>query len=210
MKKIFIFLSYCLLLLLPSVYANIFKTKNTKPQSIPVSSIQNFNSNPVIVKNLISTALTLTKKNLTYTFGSADPKRRGMDCSGIIYYLLRSLGVKNVPRQSDEQYNWVAKYGHFHKVNHADFNSYAFKDLKPGDLIFWSGTYVTKRSSSVSHVMLYLGKDKENRPIMFGSSNGRTYKGRAIWGVSVFDFILPSANSHSHFLGYGCIPTLTC
>jgi hypothetical protein len=45
---------------------------------------------------------------------------------------------------------------------------------------------------------------------MFGSSNGRTYQGKKMWGVSVFDFQLPDPKEKHKFIGYGCIPKLTC
>lgn len=210
MQKFFVLFSLCLPLIITSnLYANTLPP-NATPQSIPVSSIKNFDSNPSIVKELIITALSLTTKKLTYLYGSANPKMGGMDCSGTIYYLLNSLGVKKVPRQSDQQYDWVSQQGHLYKVNTTDLNSSQFNNLKPGDLLFWSGTYAIKRTSPVTHVMLYVGKNQQGHPIMFGASNGRSYNGRSIWGVSIFDFTLPDANSPSHFLGYGCIPTLTC
>lgn len=56
--------------------------------------------------------------------------------------------------------------------------------------------------------MLYLGKNIEGQPLMMGASNGRSYKGKKIYGVSVFDFQLP--DNKSKFLGYSCIPTLNC
>jgi hypothetical protein len=58
--------------------------------------------------------------------------------------------------------------------------------------------------------MLYLGRDKNNQPLMFGASDGRTYRGEMKWGVTVFDFELPSENSPIRFLGYGCIPNFNC
>lgn len=42
---------------------------------------------------------------------------------------------------------------------------------------------------------------------MIGASNGRTYKGRKIDGVSVFDFKVLDRDSRGHFLGYGCVPS---
>ena len=45
---------------------------------------------------------------------------------------------------------------------------------------------------------------------MFGASDGRTYQGEKMWGVSVFDFKLPDGKNGSRFVGYGCIPGLTC
>lgn len=180
------------------------------PSSIPTTNLQGFNEYPKDVQNLITRALNLTKQNLDYKFGSADPKNGGMDCSGTIYYLLQSLDQKDVPRQSDQIYFWVKKRGKFHPVKSRTFSSKEFQQLKPGDLLFWTGTYPVKRKSPISHVMLYLGKNKQGKHLMFGASNGRTYKNKQIWGVSVFDFNLPSAKSKSRFIGYSCIPGVTC
>lgn len=152
----------------------------------------------------------MTQKKLTYQYGSADPKNGGMDCSGTIYYLLQQYGQKNVPRQSDEMYAWVMTHGKFYSVKDNTFDSPDFAHLQPGDLLFWTGTYEIKRALPVTHVMLYLGKNQNNQPLMFGASDGRTYQGKKIWGVSVFDFLLPAKNSKSRFIGYSCIPEVTC
>lgn len=179
-------------------------------QAIPITQIVNYDNYPQAVKNIIAKALILSQKNLTYLYGSADPKNAGMDCSGTMYYLLTSMGIKSVPRQSSDIYLWVLKNGHFHATNTLDFNSPEFNNLKPGDLLFWSGTYAIKRDPPITHVMLYLGKNMQGEPLMFGASNGRTYQGKKMWGVSVFDFKLPDGKSSSKFEGYSCIPELTC
>lgn len=95
-----------------------------------------------------------------------------------------------------------------HVVDQQKVTSTKFMDLKPGDLLFWSGTYSTK--NYISHVMMYLGKNSSNQPLMFGASDGRTYLGKKMWGVSVFDFKLPFGKTNAKFVGYSCIPNLTC
>ena len=66
--------------------------------------------------------------------------------------------------------------------------------LRPGDLLFWTGTYSADRDPPVTHTMIYLGKRKrDGKQVMFGASDGRTYDGRKIWGVSVYDFSIPKA-----------------
>lgn len=179
-------------------------------QPIPISQLTNYSTYPPAVKNLILEALHLTQMNLTYLYDSSDPKNKGMDCSGTIYYLLTQEKLHNVPRQSDELFNWVEKFGKLYRVSSNHFDSPEFSNLKPGDLLFWSGTYNTHRTSPISHVMLYLGKNKSGDRLMFGSSDGRTYQGKRMWGVSVFDFKLPNGKDSSRFIGYGCIPQLTC
>lgn len=208
MKKFLLFLlTYTLIANVSIAETN---SHNAVTKSISTSELKDFNRNSPQVQKLISQALKLTTQHLTYTYGSADPKNGGMDCSGTIYYLLKNSAVKNVPRASDGMYLWVAKQGHLHAVTKNDFDSAQFSQLKPGDLLFWSGTYKVKRAIPVTHVMLYLGKNKQDQPLMFGSSNGRTYQRKSMWGVSVFDFQLPNNKSSSHFLGYSCIPNLIC
>lgn len=173
---------------------------------IPIAELENYSNYSSEVKQLITKALSLTQKNLTYLYGSADPKNGGMDCSGTIYFLLQSATSKEIPRQSDEMFVWLEKAGKLKKAQH-NFN---VNEMKPGDLLFWSGTYNVKRNPPITHVMLYLGKNSKNQPLMFGASDGRTYQGKKMWGVSVFDFLLPKADSKNKFEGYGCIPDLTC
>ncbi len=169
-----------------------------------------FSRNSRDVKNLINEALNLNDQHLSYKFGSTDPANNGMDCSGTISYLLKQFSINDVPRQADEIYQWAWKKGEFTAVNSRHFGSFEFSKLKPGDLLFWSGTYPVKRDPAITHVMLYLGRDKQNRPLMFGANSGGTYRGKPQRGVSVFEFNMPSPNSKVRFLGYACIPHLTC
>lgn len=171
--------------------------------------LKEYDAQPPRVQKLISRASILPALGLTYTYGSADPDRGGMDCSGTIYYLLRSQGFREVPRASPGQYLWTRDAGGFHAVTSRKMESPEFAELLPGDLLFWSGTYAIEREVPVTHVMLYLGTEKKTKKrVMFGASNGRSYRGKARWGVSVFDFKMPRAGSKAVFLGYGRIPGL--
>lgn len=177
--------------------------------SIEVEDIQNFEHYAPQIQQLIRKSLALTKLNLTYTFGSADPKKGGMDCSGTIYYVLHDFGFKGVPRQSNEIAGWVKDKTLLHRVQKADTLSHPeFSALQPGDLLFWSGTYEAgPREIPVTHVMLYLGKlKKSGKHVVFGASDGRAYQGKRRTGVSVFDFSLPTSTSSASFYGFGMIP----
>lgn len=177
--------------------------------SVNSSEIAGFATYPPAVKNLLESALTLTRQNLGYKFGSADPAQGGMDCSGAIFHLLQQAGVKNPPRSSDKQYVWVRKAGTFRAVLSRKMTSFELEELHPGDLLFWSGTYTAKREIPVTHTMIYLGKAKrDGRRLMVGASDGRSYRGKKCYGVSVFDFVLPAAESPSRFVGYAKIPGL--
>ena len=187
-------------------------TSNQYPESIATTELPAFFSYPPKVQHPINLLLSLARQGLNYQYGSSDPKADGMDCSGTMYYALRQMGITDVPRSSDLQYEWVTKHGHFYAVpkSTTSIDAIEFAHLRPGDLLFWSGTYKIERSINVTHVMMYLGKNQTGQPLMSGASNGRTYKGRKFYGVSVFDFKVPDKDSHGHFLGYGCVPNLNC
>lgn len=177
--------------------------------SIEEQDIQGFEHYAPQIQELIRKCLGLTKQNLTYNFGSADPKNGGMDCSGTIYFVLHDFGFKGVPRQSNEMADWVEDKTLLYRVHDADSLSHGeFTSLQPGNLLFWSGTYdAGPRKTPVTHVMLYLGKLKSNgKHIVFGASDGRAYQGKRRSGVSVFDFSLPKSTSTAKFYGYGMIP----
>jgi len=177
--------------------------------------IADYDGYPPKVRQILDAGLTLTKQNLGYTYGSADPKNGGMDCSGFIYYVLQQNGLPGVPRDSSQQYVWVRKAGDFKAVLSRKEDSFELDDLKPGDLLFWRGTYNIDRDPPITHTMIYLGREKRTkRRVMIGSSDGRTYDGKQRWGVSVFDFKLPpppksgDAKISPVFVGYGRIPGL--
>ncbi len=207
-KKYFIFLLGVFFIVLNTFAENLSTQAIT--QTIPIDQIKNFEKYPANVKTLIAKALKLTTENLTYTYGSNSPAKGGMDCSGTINYLLSSLGLKDVPRQANEIYRWMWNQHKFYAVNSHSFQSFEFGQLKPGDLLFWSGTYNVQLDPPITHVMLYIGKNLQGEPLMFGSSDGRTYKNKSMRGVSVFDFKLPDPQASARFLGYSCIPALTC
>jgi peptidoglycan DL-endopeptidase CwlO len=168
------------------------------------------------VRQVLNAGLALTKQNLGYAYGSANPADGGMDCSGFIYYVLQQNGFPDVPRDSSQQYVWVRKAGNFKAVLSRKEDSFELNDLKPGDLLFWRGTYNIDRDPPITHTMIYLGREKRtNKRVMVGSSDGRTYDGKQCWGVSVFDFKMPpppksgDAKISPVFVGYGRIPGLS-
>ena len=183
--------------------------------SLSPDQIANYDNDPLKVRQILDAGLALTKENLGYTYGSADPANGGMDCSGFVYYVLKQNGFPDVPRDSSQQYVWVRKGGNFKAVVSRKEDSFELDDLKPGDLLFWSGTYNIDRDPPITHSMIYLGREKRtNKRVMIGSSDGRTYDGKQRWGVSVFDFKMPpppksgDAKISPSFVGYGRIPGL--
>jgi len=136
-----------------------------------------------------------------------------MDCSGFVYYVLRETGMKDVPRDAREQYIWVRKAGKFQAVLGHSPDTFELDALKPGDLLFWAGTYNIDRDPGITHVMIYLGREKAtNQRIMVGSSDGRTYRNQSRFGVGVFDFKIAGRKATSAnepgptFVGYASIP----
>jgi cell wall-associated NlpC family hydrolase len=189
--------------------------------TIDPSELRDFDAQPEPIRNLLNSALDLTRRNLTYTYGSSDPASGGMDCSGTIYYLLKTAGFEDVPRSASGQYCWVRQQSRFYAVLSKKEDSFELKEMRPGDLLFWTGTYHVDHDPPVTHTMLYLGRrKKDGKPLMVGASDGRPYDGEKRNGVSVFDFRLPAAKSadpayattaaapdHApDFAGYGPIP----
>lgn len=71
-----------------------------------------------------------------YVYGGASPS--GFDCSGFVYYVLKTLGYSPYRTPADQY-----KHGTF--VNKAN--------LQPGDIVFFANTY----GNGISHVGIYSG-----------------------------------------------------
>jgi cell wall-associated NlpC family hydrolase len=99
----------------------------TAPQSSPPPAAQS----PVL-------DIAVSQLGVPYRYGGSTP--RGFDCSGLVYYSYRRLGVR-VPRST------MAQYRHAVPV--------ALHDLHPGDLVFFRRVY-----RSVSHVGIYAGNGR--------------------------------------------------
>lgn len=114
-----------------------------------------------------------------YVWGGVSPN--GFDCSGLVYFCLKAIGVKNVPRTSEEQWKWVQKV--------------PANQVQPGDLIFLN----FPGEASPGHVVVYLGKGR----VIQAPSTGQNVQidnfqpkpaGSKEWGGTV--------------VGYGRIPGL--
>jgi cell wall-associated NlpC family hydrolase len=199
----------------PTSSASPSPKKKGAPATISASEISGYENYPEQVRKIADTALELTARNLDYKYGSADPANGGMDCSGFIFYVLTQNGVKDVPRDSSQQYVWLRKAGTFKAVNSRKEDTFELNELVPGDLLFWTGTYAIERDPPITHAMIYLGRKKgTNQRIMVGASDGRTYEGESRYGVSIFDFKIPKPAKTNEgrmspsFIGYGRIPGL--
>jgi cell wall-associated NlpC family hydrolase len=199
----------------PSATPSASPKKKGAPATISAGEIEGYEKYPEHIRNVIDMGLELTKRNLDYKYGSADPANGGMDCSGFVFYLLTQNGVRDVPRDSSQQYVWLRKAGTFRAVNSRHDDTFELEELAPGDLLFWTGTYSIERDPPITHAMIYLGREKgTSQRIMVGASDGRTYKGESRYGVSVFDFKVSRAAKTDEgrltptFIGYGHIPGL--
>ena|SRR6266567_1698169 len=202
----------------PTATAAPEKGKRGAPNAtLSAEAISGFENYPPKVQQLLNSALELTTRNLDYKYGSADPGNGGMDCSGFVYFVLKQNGVEGVPRDSSEQYIWLRRAGKFEPVVSQKDDSFEFDNLKPGDLLFWTGTYAIKRDPPITHAMIYLGREKKtDARVMVGASDGRTYQTVQRFGVSVFDFKMSRADKgeledgkvHPRFVGYAHIPGL--
>lgn len=74
-----------------------------------------------------------------YVYGGASPS--GFDCSGLIYYLTKSMGDAT-PRTATAQWN-------------AGYTKVSRDELQPGDLVFFTNTYHS--SKYITHVGIYIG-----------------------------------------------------
>jgi cell wall-associated NlpC family hydrolase len=179
------------------------------------NQIKGFENYPLKVQKVLAAALELTTRNLDYKYGSDDPASGGMDCSGFVYYVLKQNEVADVPRDSSQQYVWLRRAGTFEPVISRRDNSFELENLRPGDLLFWTGTYSIDRDPPITHAMIYLGREKKTgKRVMVGASDGRVYQGESRFGVSVFDFTIPRPEKNGNgklqpqFVGYAHIPGL--
>jgi hypothetical protein len=89
-----------------------------------------------------------------YVFGAKGPN--AFDCSGFVCWVLRNSGIKNIATDAQGIFNASTP------VSPAD--------AKPGDLIFFKGTYSTR--NTVTHVGIYIGNDKmihSGKPCQYAS-----------------------------------------
>ncbi len=188
---------------------SMFQAPSGAQATLDTGDLAEFSTLSATRQKFVSAVLHLTKCRLTYQFGSSEPANRGMDCSGTIHFLLRYMGLKNPPRDASSIYLWAQSYGTLKEVRTSDLHDSRLKDLRPGDLLFWEGTYDVGRNPPISHVMVYLGREKGNgAQVMAGASDGRKYRGVKRNGVSVFDFTLPKPGSRAVFVGFARVPGL--
>lgn len=101
-----------------------------------------------------------------YVWGGVSPE--GFDCSGFVYYVYRRSVQYNWPRRTA-----FAQYKYYGR---------SVKDIRAGDLVFFTDTYSTGHTPNVSHVGIFTGNDDEF--IHCSSSDGveiSTLSGSSYW-----------------------------
>lgn len=120
----------------------------------------------------------LARMGLRYQWGSANPARGGLDCSGFVMAIYKKVYGVDLPDESNKQWEWMKTRG---RVWDATSN-WTPGMLQPGDLVFYSGTIDNGRSHPVTHVMIWCGGD-----VVAGAQHsGPRLDGRSGGGVAYF------------------------
>jgi len=145
-------------------------------------------------------AETISTFGLPYVFGGDHPSEGGLDCSGTMKFLLSDIGFPDMPRTSYDQYAWMRKARTLKHSKKIPDHMGGRKGIKPGDLVFWGGTYDS--GHKVSHVMIYLGQGGDGTHYMFGA-RGKSMKGLHGNGVDIFKL---DSGYHRNLVGFGSLP----
>ncbi len=117
------------------------KPETNKPNTVKPDTNKPETIKPELNGSLGTQIVETAKKYLgvRYVYGGASPS--GFDCSGLVYYVLKSVGI-SAYRTPADQY----KMGTYVEKS----------DLQPGDIVFFQNTY----KSGISHVGIYVGDGK--------------------------------------------------
>jgi peptidoglycan DL-endopeptidase CwlO len=183
-----------------------------KPAMLATADLSEFAMLPEDRRKLIHAAIELGKVSpwLPYTQRGSVPSDGGFDCSGAMYYVMQSIHLVP-PRTASGQYQWLMQHQRLHEVPlpTTHLAHISFKDLHPGDLLFWgrNADRIAGTALAITHVAMYLGTEKKDRhPVMINSTDGRSYRGIKANGYGVYDFRLPLPGARIAFLAYGTPP----
>ena len=178
------------------------KSEEVKKADVPKESDKPKKADGPTLEQLRAEAHALADQKLSYVFGAEDPDSGGLDCSSTIQYLLTKIGIKDVPRTSYDQYDWLKEKDLLDDVYGKSAYDKLFKKLSPGDLIFWGGTWDS--GHRVSHVMLYLGYNAATDKHYIFGARGKSVKGLTGCGVDIFDM----ESQKGRLIAHGKIPGL--
>lgn len=132
-----------------------------------------------------------------------------MDCSNTSRYLYRRVAGIDIGRTASDQYYFLNQRRLAWRIpgqlQGDALIQYLAQRMQPGDLLFWEHTYKPKRNPPVTHVMVYLGRNRGGDLLMAGSqSHGSGRDTRIVGGpdIYVFDPGAP-AGGYSTWLGLG-------
>ena len=115
-----------------------------------------------------------------YVYGGTGPT--GYDCSGLVQAALTALGVKNVPRTSEEQYAWATPV--------------SASNLAPGDLVF---AQFPGDGTSPGHVGIYVGGGQvysaQDAALGIGLSSLASWKGNIVGYGAAPGVVAPSGGT---------------
>jgi len=115
-----------------------------------------------------------------------------MDCSNTTRYLYKKVAGIGIDRTASDQYYSLQQKGLAWEAPRAadgdpDLAALS-RDLRVGDLLFWENTYKPERTPPITHVMIYLGQNKEGQWLMAGSQMGSGFFNLAGSGPDVYVF----------------------
>ncbi len=157
-------------------------------------------------QKLVETCRWLSQQDLSYSQSWQPPGHPyviTMDCSNTVRYIVWKVFGIDLPRTASDQYVTLKKKGKVREVPlRADGKVDPEKllaEMRSGDLLFWEWTYNVPRYPPISHVMIYLGRKKDGRAMVAGSS--QRMDGERGGGVDVYTFDpnAPSGNAKNFF-----------
>lgn len=127
-----------------------------------------------------------------------------MDCSNTTRWLYREVAGIELERTASSQYDqlyqmkraWLAP----RLAQEPDVDQLRQR-LRVGDLLFWENTYRPVRSTPITHVMIYLGRDETGRMLMAGSQTSRGFYNPRGNGPDVYEF-KPQRNAGGYHTGF--------
>lgn len=132
-----------------------------------------------------------------------------MDCSNTSRYLYRRVAGIDIGRTASDQYHLLKQRGLAWRIPAGLEGDALVADLaqrlRPGDLLFWEHTYKPKRNPPVTHVMVYLGRNRGGDLLMAGSqTHGTGRDPRVAGGPDIYAFEPEApAGGYSTWLGLG-------
>ena len=126
-----------------------------------------------------------------YVWGGSSPAT-SFDCSGFVCWVYTHSGVYDLPRTTAQSiYNQCVPVSR--------------DELKPGDLVFFTGTYAT--TNAVSHIGIFVG---DNQMIHAGDPIGYANLGNSYWIKHLYGYVTyPELIQILTQLGVLCIMLIT-